>query len=143
MKKQSAWGVIGLGSLLIILAGISPVVGESNKLGGDEQPVMEATETASFGSDDFIVASSIATSFGTEDFIVASSITPSFGTEDFIVASSITPSFGTEDWVLASEAVSFGAEGWVEGMEYSDAVATGSLPAPAPEKLNLDNYYPD
>ena len=72
MKKQCLWGIIGLGSPLIILAGISPVVGESNKLGGDEKPVIKATET---------------------------------------------PSFGTEDWA--------------EGMEYSDAVATGTLPAPA------------
>lgn len=113
MNKQFAWGVIGLGSLLMVLAGISPVVGESNKLGGDEMPVMEAMETASFGTEDFIVPS-----------------TPSFGTEDFIVESSITPSYGTEDFVWASESVSFGAEGWVEGMEYSDAVATGTLPAP-------------
>jgi len=116
MKKQCTWGIIGLGSLLIILAGISPVVGESNKLGGDERPVMEALETPSFGA---------------EDFIVASSITPSFGAEDFIVALSITPSFGTEDFVLASESVSFGAEDWVATMEYSDAVGTGALPEPA------------
>ncbi|MGW8286017.1 MAG: hypothetical protein ACWGPR_09905 [Candidatus Deferrimicrobiaceae bacterium] len=129
MKKQQFWEVVVLGSLLIILAGISPVVGESNKSGGDEQPVMEAIETASFGTEDFIVVSETA-SFGTEDFIVASSITPSFGTEDYIVASE-TASFGTEDWVLATEAVSFGAEDWAEGMEYSDAVATGTLPAPA------------
>jgi len=127
MKKQRFWGVVVLGSLLIILTGISPVVGESNKLGGDERPVMEATETPSFGA---------------EDFIVASSITPSFGVEDFIVASD-TASFGAEDWVLASEAVSFGAEDWAEGMEYSDAVGTGTLPERPPEKLNLDNYYPD
>lgn len=126
MKKQRLWVVVVLGSLLITLAGISPVVGESNKLGGDQRPVMEATETPSFGTEDFIVAS-----------------TPSFGTEDFIVASSITPSFGTEDFVLASESVSFGAEDWVEGMEFSGAVAVGTLPAPAPEELNLDDYNPD
>jgi len=100
MKKQRFWVIVVLGSLLIILVGISPVVGESNKSGGDERPVMEATETASFGTEDFIVASE-------------------------------TASFGTEDWVLATEAVSFGAEDWAEGMEYSDAVATGTLPAPA------------
>lgn len=126
MKKKRFWGVIGLGSLLIILTGISPVVGKSDKSGGDERPVMEATETPSFGTEDFIVTSE----------------TVSFGTENFIVASE-TASFGTEDWVLASEAVSFGAEDWAEGMEYSDAVATGTLPERPPEKLNLDNYYPD
>ena len=69
--------------------------------------------------------------------------TSSFGAEDFVVRPLVTPSFGTEDWVWASETASFGAEGWVEGMEYSDVAATGTLPAPAPEKLSLDDYYPD
>jgi len=123
----SITGIVVLGFFLLTTAGISPAVGQSNKLGEDERPVMVASETPSYG---------------TEDFIVASSVTPSYGSEDFIVASE-TASFGAEDWVLASEAVSFGAEDWAEGMEYSDAVATGTLPERPPEKLNLDNYYPD
>ena len=101
MKKQWIWEVIGLGTLLIVLVGISPAVGQSDKLGGDERPVMAALET------------------------------PSFGAEDFIVASSVPPSFGTEDFIVASETPSFGAEDWIEGMEFSGAVATGTLPAPA------------
>ena len=129
MKKLWLWGGIGLGSLLIVLAGISPVVGESDKLGGTERPVMAASETPSFGTEDWV--GPIETpSFGTEDWIVASSIPPSFGTEDW-VGPIETPSFGTEDWVLALEAVTFGAEDWVEGMEYSDEVATGTLPEPS------------
>jgi len=113
MKKQWFLEVVGLSALLTMLAGIPPVLGESNK------------------------------SFGAEDCVVPSLVTPSFGAEDFIVESLVTPSFGTEDWVLASESVSFGAEGWIEGMEYSDVVATGTLPAPAREELSLDGYYPD
>jgi len=106
-------GIVVLAFFLLTAAGISPAVGESNK------------------------------SFGAEDFVVPPLATPSFGAEDYIVESLVTPSFGTEDWVLASESVSFGAEGWVEGMEYSDVVATGTLSAPARQELSLDNYYPD
>jgi len=54
MQKQSVWGVVGLGALLILSAGISPAWGEINKLGGDERPVMEAVETASFGTEDWV-----------------------------------------------------------------------------------------
>ena len=109
----SILGIVVLSFFLLTAAGISPAVGESNK------------------------------SFGAEDCVVPSLVTPSFGAEDFIVESLVTPSFGTEDWVLASESVSFGAEGWIEGMEYSDVVATGTLPTPAREELSLDGYYPD
>lgn len=116
MKKQWFWGVVGLSALLTVSAGISPALGESNK---------------SFGAEDFVVPSLVTASFGAEDFVVPPLVTPSFGAEDCIVESLVTPSFGTEDWVWASENVSFGAEGWVEGMEYSDVVATGTLPAPA------------
>lgn len=97
MRKQWLCGGIGLGSLLIVLAGISPVVGESDKSGGNERPVMEAMETPSFGTEDWV---------GPVE-------TASFGAEDWVVASSISRSFGTEDWVP------------------SDALATGTLPAPA------------
>ena len=82
MKKQCLWGIIGLGSPLIILAGISPVVGESNKLGGDEKPVIKATETPSFGAEDYIVASETA-SFGTEDWVLATEAV-SFGAEGWV-----------------------------------------------------------
>ena len=54
MKKLWLWGGIGLGSLLIVLAGISPAVGESDKLGGTERPVMAASETPSFGTEDWV-----------------------------------------------------------------------------------------
>jgi hypothetical protein len=118
-EKTMALGGIGLGSFLIVLAGISPAVGETAKLGGAGRPVMAASETPSFGTEDW----------------VGPIETPSFGAEDWVVASSIPPSFGTEDWVLASETKSFGAEDWVEGMEYSDAVATGTLPEPARSEL--------
>ena len=53
MKKLWLWGGIGLGSLLIVLAGISPAVGETDKLGGTERPVM-AAETPSFGTEDWV-----------------------------------------------------------------------------------------
>jgi hypothetical protein len=129
MKKLWLWGGIGLGSLLIVLAGISPAGGETDQMGGDERPVMAASESPSFGTEDW-VGPVETPSFGAEDFVVASIVTPSFGTEDW-VGPSETPSFGTEDWVLASEAITFGAEDWIEGMEYSDAVVTGTLPEPA------------
>ena len=47
VKRQWFWRVVGLGALLIVLAGISPAVGEINKMGGEERPVTEAMETAS------------------------------------------------------------------------------------------------
>ncbi len=130
MKKQRFWGVVVLGSLLIMLAGISPALGENKKLGGTERPVMEAMETPSFGAEDWVVESSIPSSFGTEDWVPAG--TASFGAEDFVVASSIPPSFGAEDFILVSSMPpSFGAEDWVATMEYSDVVGTGALPEPA------------
>jgi hypothetical protein len=56
MKIRWFWGAIGLGSLLIMLAGISPAVGESNKLGGTERPVMEALETQFAGTPSQVAA---------------------------------------------------------------------------------------
>ena len=87
-------GIVVLGFFLLTAAGISPAVGEVNKLGGDEGPVMVASET------------------------------PSFGTEDWVGPKEQAP-------VVAMIPASFGTEDWVEGMENSDAVATGTLPAPA------------
>jgi len=84
--------------------------------------------------------------------------TPSFGTEDWVgpekqdpVVAMKTPSFGTEDWigpekqdpVVAMKTPSFGTEDWTGNMETSEALGTGTVPASAPEKLNLDDYNPD
>ena len=68
MKILWIWGTIGLGSLLIVLAGISPAVGERNKMGGTERPVMAASETPSFGTEDWVFASEDIT-FGAEDWV--------------------------------------------------------------------------
>jgi hypothetical protein len=68
MKKLWLWGGIGLGSLLIVLAGISPAVGETAKLGGAGRPVMAASETPSFGTEDWVLASETK-SFGAEDWV--------------------------------------------------------------------------
>jgi len=62
-----------------------------------------------------------------------------------------SPSFGTEDWVgpneegpvVAVKSPSFGTEDWTGTMESSEALGTGTIPEPAPEKLNLDDYNPD
>ena len=53
MRKKFLLGGVGLGSLLIVLAGISPALGESDELGGTERPVMGAMETPSFGAEDW------------------------------------------------------------------------------------------
>ena len=63
-------GIVVLGFFLLTAAGISPAVGEVNKLGGDEGPVMVASETASFGTEDWIGPIKTA-SFGTEDWVGA------------------------------------------------------------------------
>ena len=47
MKRQSFIGVVALGALLVVFAGVSPAVGGENNLSGDERPVVEALETAS------------------------------------------------------------------------------------------------
>jgi hypothetical protein len=89
MQKQWLLGVVGLGSILTVLSGISPAMGEINKLGGDERPVMEAMETASFG---------------TEGWVPPQGEAP--------VVAMATPSFGTEDWIgvmESSEALGAGA----------------------------------
>ena len=67
MKRQWFWGVVGLGALLIVLSGISPAVGEINKMGGEERPVTEAMETASpqFGTWEYWLAEENGTLRGT------------------------------------------------------------------------------
>ncbi len=106
MKIKWIWGCIGLGSLLVVLAGISPALGESDKLGGTERPVMEAMGAPSFGAEDWVPPQG--------ETRVVKVETPSFGAEDFLVAE--TPSSEAADWAGA--------------MEPSDAVGTGAIPAP-------------
>ena len=119
-------GIVVLGFFLLTAAGISPAVGEVNKLGGNEGPVMVASETASFGTEDWIGPIKTA----------------SFGTEDW-VGPIKTASFGTEDWIGPIKTASFGTEDWIGAVEYSDVVETGTLPASARQELSLDDYYPD
>jgi hypothetical protein len=116
MKTIWLWVGIGLGSLLIVLAGISPSVGEVNKLGGDERPVMAATEAPLFGTEDWVPPQG--------EVQVVAIATPSFGTEDWV------PPQG-EAQVVAIATPSFGTEDWVGSMESSDVVGTGTLPEPA------------
>ena len=47
-------GIVVLGFFLLTTAGISPAVGQSNKLGGDERPAMIASGTPSFGTEDWV-----------------------------------------------------------------------------------------
>ena len=85
----SILGIVVLGFFLVTTAGISSAMGQSNKMGGDERPVMVAAETPSFGTEDWV---------GPEK-------------QDPIVVVKI-PSFGTEDWVGTmefSEALGAGA----------------------------------
>jgi hypothetical protein len=143
-------GIVVLGFFLLTTAGISPAVGQSNQLGGDERPVMVASETPSFGTEDWVGPEK-------QEPVVAMK-TPSFGTEDWVgpekqepVVAMKTPSFGTEDWVgpekqepvVAMKTPSFGTEDWTGTMEFSEALGAGAIPEPVPEKLNLDDYNPD
>jgi hypothetical protein len=131
MKKHRFYGVVGLGALLVVLAGIPP-----------------AMATPSFGTEDWIGPQ--------EQAPVVAVATPSFGTEDWIgpqeqapVVAVATPSFGTEDWigpqeqasVVAMKTPSFATEDWVGTMEFSEALGTGA--APAREYPSLDGYNPD
>jgi hypothetical protein len=47
MKKQSFWLTMMLGTLLVVFAGIPPAMADPYQLGGDEESVMGAMETAS------------------------------------------------------------------------------------------------
>jgi len=47
MEKQGFLGVVALGALLVVFAASSPAPGEINQLGGDERPVLGASETSS------------------------------------------------------------------------------------------------
>jgi hypothetical protein len=143
-------GIVVLGFFLLTAAGISPAVGESNKLNGDESPALEAMETASFGTEDWVgpkeqdpVVAMIPASFGTEDWVGPKEQDP--------VVAMIPASFGTEDWVgpkeqdpiVAMIPASFGTEDWVGTIESFEALGAGTIPAPAREELSLDDYNPD
>ena len=138
----------------------------------NEAPVIEATGTPSFGTEDWVgpqeqgpVVVMETPSFGPEDWVgpqeqgpAVAMISPSFGTEDWIgpeeqapVVAVQPPSFGTEDWIgpeeqapiVAVKSPSLGTEDWTGTMESSEAVGTGAIPEPAPENLDLDDYNPD
>jgi hypothetical protein len=63
------------------LGGISPAMGETNKLGGDERPVMEAMETASpqFGTWEYWLAEETGNLPGSEPSSLSSRIEISRG----------------------------------------------------------------
>jgi hypothetical protein len=121
-------GIVVLGFFLLTTAGISPAVGQSNQLGGDERPVMVASETPSFGTEDWVGPEK-------QEPVVAMK-TPSFGTEDWVGPEKQEP-------VVAMKTPSFGTEDWTGTMEFSEALGAGAIPEPVPEKLNLDDYNPD
>ena len=126
MQKQWLLGVVGLGSILTVLGGISPAMGEINKLGGDERPVMEAMETASFGTENWIGPK--------EQAPVVVMATPSFGTEDWIGPKEQAP-------VVAMATPSFGTEDWAETEKIFDALGAGATPDC--EKLSWGDYSPE
>jgi hypothetical protein len=112
----SVIGIVVLGLFLLTAAGISPAVGETNKLGGNEGPVMEASGTASFGTEDWVGPK--------EQAPIVAVKTPSFGTEDWVGAKEQAP-------IVAVNTPSFGTEDWVGAMESSEALGAGTIPEPA------------
>jgi len=132
-----AIGIVVLGFFLLAEAVISPAAGGTNKMGGDEGQVMEASGTASFGTEDWVGPK--------EQAPIVTVKTPSFGTEDWVgpkeqapAVAVKTPSFGTEDWVgpkeqapiVAVKTPSFGTEDWTGTMESSEALGAGAIPEP-------------
>jgi len=87
MENRWLRGIVGLGAILTVLGGISPAMGQSNKLGGDERPVMEAMETASFGTEDWVGPK--------EQAPVVAMETPSFATEEWVEAVEHSDAVGT------------------------------------------------
>jgi hypothetical protein len=123
----SILGIVVLGFFLVTTAGISSAMGQSNKMGGDERPVMVAAETPSFGTEDWVGPEK-------QDPIVAVK-TPSFGSEDWVGPEK-------QDPIVVVKTPSFGTEDWVGTMEFSEALGAGAISEPAPKKLNLDDYNP-
>jgi len=87
MEKQWFQGVVALGAFLIVSAWIAPAVGGTNNLGGDERPVLEATGTPSFGTEDWTGPK--------EQAPVMAMPTPSFGTEDWTGTMKSSGALGT------------------------------------------------
>ena len=98
------------------------------KLSQNESPVMEATETASFGTEDFA---------------------PAQGETQVLVME--TPAYGTEDWIeppgetriVAVAPAAYGTEDWTGTMESSEAVGAGVIPEPACKDVSPDDYSPE
>ena len=128
MKKQWFGGIVGLGALLIVAGGTYPAAGEINKLGGDEGPIMEATGSPSFGTEDWT---------GPEEQAPVVAVQP--------------PSFGTEDWtgpaeqgpIVMVKSPSLGTEDWTGSMESSEAVGAGAIPETPCEDVSPDDYSPE
>ena len=128
MRKQVVGGIVGLGALLIVTGGAYPAAGEINKLGGDEGPIMEATGSPSFGTEDWT---------GPE--------------EQAPVVAEQPPSFGTEDWtgpaeqgpIVMVKSPSLGTEDWTGSMESSEAVGAGAIPETPCEDVSPDDYSPE
>lgn len=128
MRKQMVGGIVGLGALLIFTGGAYPAAGEINKLGGDEAPVMEATGSPSFGTEDWT---------GPEEQAPVVAVQP--------------PSFGTEDWtgpteqgpIVVVKSPSLGTEDWTGSMESSEAVGAGAIPETPCEDVSPDDYSPE
>jgi len=150
MRKQVVGGVVGLGALLIFTGGAYPAAGEINKLGGDEAPVMEATGSPSFGTEDWTGPEGQAPVVAVQP--------PSFGTEDWTgpeeqapVVAVQPPSFGTEDWtgpteqgpIVVVKSPSLGTEDWTGSMESSEAVGAGAIPETPCEDVSPDDYNPE
>jgi len=56
LKKQSFMGVVVLGALIVVFAGISQAGGWMHQSSGDERPVAEALETESLAIADWATA---------------------------------------------------------------------------------------
>lgn len=113
MRKQWFGGIVGLGALLIVTGGPYPAAGEINNSSGDERPVMEATGSPSFGTEDWIGPEK-------QDPVVKVE-SPSFETEDWIGPEK-------QDPVVAVKSPSFGTEDWTGSMESSEALGAGAIP---------------
>lgn len=112
MKIQWVGGVVGLGTLLIVFAGISPAVGEINKMGGEERAVTEAMETGpqQFGEWEYWLAVETGTlplpEAGSGPAVQATEpASPQFGTWEYWLAEETGTLRGTEVSRHSSEIV--------------------------------------
>jgi hypothetical protein len=126
--KMKIWAGIFV-TLLAMTVFLVPKTQATEKiLSQNERPVMKATETPSFGTEDWVGPVK-------QDPVVAMEA-PSFETEDWVgpeeqgpVVVMITPSFGTEDWSGT--------------MISSEALGSGAIPASSCEDISLDDYSPE